>query len=122
MRKTLFSLIAAVFLAAVMITSALAATPVEGLEHCYFNYVCNKATAPVTADGVYHEEEWSDAAELLINKDTMQDFGRWQSTGEPNPADEFCLPQIGPTVRPELRTCRLAPRNNDDSGTDTEGQ
>ena len=40
----------------------------------------------------------------------------------PNPADEFCLPQIGPTVRPELRTCRLAPRNNDDSGTDTEGQ
>ena len=89
MRKTLFSLIAAVFLAAVMITSALAATPVEGLEHCYFNYVCNKATAPVTADGVYHEEEWSDAVELLINKDTMQDFGRWQSTGEPNPADEF---------------------------------
>ena len=88
MKKT-FSIFCALVMLLLLTLPSAALTPVEGLEHCFFNYICNKSVNPVTADGVYHEEEWSDAVELVINKDTMQDFGRWQSSGEPNPAKDF---------------------------------
>ncbi|MBQ2545073.1 MAG: hypothetical protein II557_02190, partial [Clostridia bacterium] len=89
MKKLISVLGALALILALCLPAAAALTPVDGIEHCFYNYVCAKSVNAVTADGVYHEEEWSDAIPLVINKDTMQEFGRWQSTGEPNPADEF---------------------------------
>ncbi len=52
------------------------------LDFCHYNYECVKSVNEVVADGVYHEEEWAEAYELVINNDTLQDWGRWQA-GEP---------------------------------------
>lgn len=65
------------------------AEPVEGIEHCYFNYNAYKSTNDVKIDGVYDEAEWADADALTIDADHMIEAGRWQSTGDPNPASEF---------------------------------
>ncbi len=48
------------------------------LEYCHYNYECVKSVNEVVADGVYHEEEWAEAVELVINNDTLEDWGRWQ--------------------------------------------
>ena len=89
MKKLFTVLTASALLLSLAAPAAAEVTPVEGIEHCYYNYICNKSVNPVTADGIYNEDEWSDAVPLVINKDTMQEFGRWQSSGEPNPASEF---------------------------------
>lgn len=72
-----------------MCIPAMALTPVEGIEHCYFNYNAYKSTNDVKIDGVYDEAEWADADALICDADHMIEAGRWQSTGEPNPASEF---------------------------------
>ncbi len=54
------------------------------LDFCHYNYECVKSVNEVEADGVYHEEEWAEAVELVINNETLQDWGRWQ---EGNPMD-----------------------------------
>lgn len=89
MKKVLTLALAAASVAAMSIPAAAEVTPVDGIEHCYYNYICNKSVNEVKADGVYHEEEWSDAVPLVINNDTIQEFGRWQSAGDPNPASEL---------------------------------
>ncbi len=71
-----------------MCVPAAAVTPVDGIEHCYYNYVCNKAVLPVVADGVVSDGEWDDAVELVINNDTIEDYARWQSATS-TPASEF---------------------------------
>ena len=76
MKKFLSLAIAAASVLAMGIPAAAEVTPVEGLEHCYFNYICNKSVNEVKADGIYNESEWSDAVELVCNGDTMQQFGR----------------------------------------------
>ncbi len=49
------------------------------LEFCHYNYECVKSVNEVVADGLYHENEWSEAYELVINNDTLEDWGRWQA-------------------------------------------
>lgn len=77
--KKVLSLALTLLLVALMCLPSMAVTPVEGIEHCYYHYVCNKAVLPVVADGVVSEGEWDDAVELVINNDTIEDYGRWQS-------------------------------------------
>ncbi len=88
MKKILSLTIAAAALLTMAIPSAAEVTPVEGIDHCYYNYICNKSVNEVKTDGVYNESEWSDAVELVINADTMQEFGRWQSVNT-LPASDF---------------------------------
>ncbi len=91
MKKLLSSALAVLACTAVCASTALvaAAEPVDGIEHCYYNYNCYKSLNDVKIDGVYDEAEWADAEELIIDADHMIEAGRWQSSGEPNPASEF---------------------------------
>ena len=92
MKKLLTSALAVLACAAMCASTALvaaAAEPVDGIEHCYYNYNCYKSQNDVKIDGVYDEAEWADAEELVIDADHMIEAGRWQSTGTPNPASEF---------------------------------
>ncbi len=49
------------------------------LDYCHFNYECVRSVNEVTADGIYHEDEWKEAKELVIDAETLQDWGRWQA-------------------------------------------
>lgn len=90
MKKLLSLAIIVASILAMGIPVAAEVTPIEGIEHCYYNYICNKSVNAVKADGVYNEKEWSDAVELVVNGDTLQEFGRWQWAGDaPLPASEF---------------------------------
>ncbi len=60
------------------------------LECCYFNYECVKSINEVEADGIYHEEEWEEAHELVINNDSLADWGRWQA-GPPIEASDLSV-------------------------------
>ncbi len=56
------------------------------LDFCHYNYECVRSVNEVVADGVYHEEEWAEAVELVINDDTLEDWGRWQQGPALDPA------------------------------------
>ncbi len=59
-------------------------------DFCHFNYECVKSVNEVEADGVYHRSEWEEAVELVINDDTLGDWGRWQS-GPALPSSELSV-------------------------------
>ncbi len=62
----------------------------EEIEFCHYNYPCVKSVNEVVADGVYHVGEWDEAVELVINNDTIRDWGRWQA-GEPIDAADLSI-------------------------------
>ncbi len=94
MKKSLSIAIAAASLLAMTVHATADVTPVEGIDHCYFNYICNKSVNEVKADGVYNEDEWSDAVELVINGDTLGEYGRWQSANTLPASDLSCTYRI----------------------------
>ncbi len=49
------------------------------LDYCHYNYECVRSVNEVTADGIYNESEWAEAKELVIDAETLQDWGRWQA-------------------------------------------
>ncbi len=48
-------------------------------DFCHYNYDCVKSVNKVEIDGRYDPDEWKEANELVINAETLQDWGRWQA-------------------------------------------